>query len=197
MDSPDSTTTATHNLIPARRAAADIVFNDICSAKPTPSRPRPISRWRPPPAAPTAASGKDSTAGAARGYDALPAAAVAVAAFLAARAQTSSAGHALAFGRRHRLLPPPAQPAQPDRQPGRQAGARRPGPPAPRRQPAPGEGSFPRRPRRHQSHRLPAAHRPRRPPRKRGATPATAASSTLRSARSCGTRCCAVPKRPA
>ena len=102
MDSPDSITTTTQNLMPTRAAGNDIVLSeadaiqaaaDFALAPATRRVYRSLwlnfDRWC-----------------RSRGYDALPAAAVAVAAFLAARAQTSSAAtlslSAAAIGYYHR-----------------------------------------------------------------------------------------------
>ena len=112
MDSPDSTTTATHNLIPARNAAADIVRNDIVFNDIVLSEADAIQAAADFALAPATRrvyrslwQGFDRWCRS-RGYEALPAAAVAVAAFLAARAQTSSAAtlslSAAAIGYYHR-----------------------------------------------------------------------------------------------
>ena len=114
MDSPDSTTTATHNLIPARNAAADIVrndivFNDIVLSEADADAIQAAADFALAPATRRVYrslwQGFDRWCRS-RGYEALPAAAVAVAAFLAARAQTSSAAtlslSAAAIGYYHR-----------------------------------------------------------------------------------------------
>ena len=84
MDIPDSNTTAAHNLIPTRTASTDIILSEadaiqaaVDSALAPATRRVYRSLWQ----------GFDSWCRT-RGYEALPAAAVA--AFLAARAQTSS-----------------------------------------------------------------------------------------------------------
>ena len=109
MDSPDSTTTATHNLIPTRSAAADIVHNDIVLSEADADAIQASADFALAPATRRVYrslwQGFDSWCRS-RGYEALPAAAVAVAAFLAARAQTSSAAtlslSAAAIGYYHR-----------------------------------------------------------------------------------------------